>query len=116
MTLNEYQEAAAKTAIYPEANDRTLKALTYCILGLCGEAGEAANQLQKILRAEGKMDGKVMIDIMKKISLELGGSLWFISQAALEMGYSLHEIGMTNLAILADRYERGVIDGSGDDR
>lgn len=111
MTLNEYQEAAGKTAIYPEAGQGTKMALAYCALGL-GEAGEIQNKIKKVLREDPGIKG------MKNIVLaeELGDLLWYISQLASEIDYSLHEVACLNLAKLQDRQERGVLKGSGDDR
>lgn len=42
MNLNEYQSQASVTAVYPSQIGTE-----YTILGLCGEAGELANQWKK---------------------------------------------------------------------
>ena len=44
-TFKEYQELTAKTAIYPKDCS-----ISYCILGLLGEAGEISNKYKKVLR------------------------------------------------------------------
>lgn len=114
MTLNEYQEAAAKTAVYPEAGTGSINAISYCIMLLNAEAGSAANKFAKILRGDLEHDHeRVMFD---KIAHELEGALWALSQAAKEMDYTLHEIGCRNIALLQDRQARGVLKGSGDNR
>ena len=45
MTLNEYQQHALETAIYP-AESR----IVYPTLGLTGEAGEVADKVKKVIR------------------------------------------------------------------
>lgn len=114
MTLNEYQNAAEKTAIYPKAGTGSVDAINYCIMLLCAEAGSAANKFAKILRGDiADSDMRMMFD---KIIHELGGALWALSLAAKEMDYTLHEVGCRNIAELADRQARGVIKGTGDNR
>ncbi len=47
MELNEYQAEALSTAIYPNDNK-----VEYLALALCGEAGEVADKVKKIIRAQ----------------------------------------------------------------
>lgn len=47
---------------------------------------------------------------------ELGDILWQLSGLCHVMGYTLDDIAESNLAKLASRKERGVIDGNGDNR
>lgn len=42
MYLNQYQQTAKETAIYPKE-----RAIEYLTLGLTGEAGEVANKVKK---------------------------------------------------------------------
>ena len=42
MDVKEYQEIIKKTAVFPKEIG-----LTYCTMGLCGEAGEVANKVKK---------------------------------------------------------------------
>ena len=50
------------------------------------------------------------------LNKELGDVLWHVAVIASELGFSLEEIADANLSKLASRMERGVIQGSGDDR
>lgn len=122
-TFAEYQEGTAKTAIYP--GQGTAVGLMYCGLKLAGESGEVAENIGKALRDDGllhKVDifafvpNKLTEERRAKLKKELGDALWYISQAATEIGITLEEIALTNLAKLADRQARGVLKGSGDDR
>jgi len=109
MDLNTYQERARSTAIYPNLGSNII----YPSLGLCGEAGEVAEKVKKIIRD----DQGVITDVKRnQIAKELGDTLWYISQLAAEIDYSLEDIAQMNLDKLFSRAERGVIQGSGDNR
>jgi len=105
MTLNEYQEAAMKTA-----KPQTLTTAAYMILGLNGEAGEIANKFKKILR------GDEIVDPYGDIAKEAGDVLWYLAGLAEVLGVNLEDIAQNNLDKLADRKRRGAIEGFGDDR
>jgi NTP pyrophosphatase (non-canonical NTP hydrolase) len=110
--LDEYQNLASETAIYPNAGEGKIIGLTYTALGL-GEAGEVQNKVKKIIRD----DNNVITDEKKlEIAKELGGNLWYISQCAKELGFTLSEIATININELFSRKERNVIKGSGDNR
>jgi NTP pyrophosphatase (non-canonical NTP hydrolase) len=123
LTLNEYQQRAATTAIYPGKG--TALGLMYCALKLNGEAGEVAENVGKALRDDGLI---LKVDVLAfvpqplseerrlKLKKELGDTLWYIAMAAQELGFTLAEIAGDNLAKLADRQARGVLQGSGDNR
>ena len=105
MTLNEYQEAAYATAVYPDSSS-----LTYPVLGLAAEAGEVAGKLAKFYRGDrAAVDKHALID-------ELGDCLWMIAAAAEDLGVSLHHVAKRNLEKLRDREARGVLKGDGDKR
>ncbi len=101
MDLNLYQSKAKSFIRFPQQS--TSGALSYCLLALCGEAGEAANIWKKILRASAKP--KLTEDTRKKLLDELGDVLWYVAAAATVMGASLDDIGRLNLRKLADRYK-----------
>lgn len=103
MNFDDYQKAAAKTAIYQDA--------VYPILGLASEAGEVAGKVKKYIRDGG--DYRVMHEELAK---ELGDVLWYVSAIAKDIGYDLSVIASMNLDKLSDRQSRGKIQGSGDNR
>lgn len=118
MTLEDYQFAAAATAIYPDQNalleklDREAPLPIYPALKLAGEAGEIAQKVGKAIR-DGVGDySQFRLDIAS----ELGDVLWYVSAIARDLGLSLEQIGEGNLVKLASRKQRGVISGSGDNR
>jgi NTP pyrophosphatase (non-canonical NTP hydrolase) len=85
----------------------------YCGLGLADESGEVAGKIKKVLRDHG---GKVSPEIREALKQELGDVLWYLTQIATSLNYTLEEIAEANIRKLADRLERGVIGGSGDNR
>ena len=107
MDLNAYQRGARQTARYPDVGANPI----YPTLGLCGEAGEVADKVKKVLRDDG---GAFSPAVREALQLELGDVLWYVAQLASELGFSLEEIAVANLSKLASRAERHVIGGSGD--
>ena len=79
------------------------------ILGLVGEAGEIAEKLKKSLRVGNNLD-------IAGLKLELGDLLYYIAVTANHIGSNLQEIAEINIEKLNSRKERGVLQGSGDNR
>jgi NTP pyrophosphatase (non-canonical NTP hydrolase) len=109
MTFADYQRDSRATAVYPEAGDNLL----YPTLGLCGEAGEVAEKVKKMIRDDG---GELTPQRREALAGELGDVLWYVAQLATEAGLELGEVAEGNLAKLRSRQERAVLQGSGDDR
>ena len=103
LTLKEYQNAAASTAIYPASVQ-----ILYPTLGLAGEAGEVANKVKKIVR-----DGKLDRD---SIAGELGDCLWYIAAICKDLGLNMGDVAADNLSKLKNRKENNTLHGSGDNR
>ena len=115
MDMNDYQEKAVKTAIYPEVavvKEHELAYpvnFTYPLLGFAGEVGEICNKLKKVIRDNTPINSEDM-------KAELGDCLWYLAVLANECGVDLNDIAEYNLEKLADRTKRGVISGEGDRR
>lgn len=103
LTLNEYQQEAAKTALGLATTEPW-----YCALGLCGEAGEVAEKVKKLLR-DGKMD-------IQLLTYELGDVLWYLAMCAKFFNITLEEVGRQNLLKLEQRKAKNAIHGEGDVR
>lgn len=109
MDLRTYQQRSRQTARYPDAGTNPI----YPTLGLCGEAGEVADKVKKVLRDR---DGDFSAEVREALQLELGDVLWYVAQLATELGLDLEEVAQANLDKLASRAARNVISGSGDQR
>lgn len=127
MTLNEYQQQAMTTCL-PESEN-----FSYMMLNLAAEVGEIAGKVAKMIRK-----GQVKFDLggdlemyfqvyteaetndvlarEKELQKEAGDVLWQLSGLCSVMGWELEDIARQNLQKLADRQQRHVIDGSGDNR
>jgi NTP pyrophosphatase (non-canonical NTP hydrolase) len=109
MDLREYQIRSSQFAIYPDCGSNPI----YPTLGLCGESGEVAEKVKKVIRdKEGQFDNAAIT----AITLELGDVLWYVAQLANELDIDLGDVAANNLDKLANRQHRGVVSGSGDDR
>ena len=109
MDFDHYQVLSQKTAVYPR-NDL---GLAYTVLGLNGEAGEVGELIKKMYRDE---NGRLSDARRSKLKKELGDVLWYVAATACEAELSLTDIAQTNLEKLADRANRGVVKGDGDER
>lgn len=108
MNINDYQNDACNTAVYPNQY-----AIMYPALGLAGEVGEVCNKIKKIFRDN---EGRVSIDVASDLESELGDVLWYLAVLAADLELDLGEIAEKNLEKLASRAERGTLQGSGDNR
>ena len=106
--FNAYQRTATKTAIYPPEHK-----ILYPALGLAGEAGEVANKVKKVMRdgVENQAD-----NWKEQIASEIGDVLWYCAALATDLNMQLGMIAGLNEKKLQDRYERGKLNGSGDNR
>ena len=108
MDFKEYQSEAVKTAIYGSGSK-----IIYPALGLANECGEVLGKIKKVLRDN---EGKFTYDKKMEIASEIGDVLWYIAALSEDLECDLSAIASDNLHKLKDRQNRGVIQGSGDNR
>lgn len=108
ISMDEYQTEAIKTAVYPTESE-----IIYPALGLCGEAGEVAEHIKKMIRDN---EGKLSEERRDKLLYELGDVLWYIALLARDLDLTLSDVAQFNLAKLASRQERNQLNGDGDNR
>lgn len=108
MTLNEYQQQALDTAIYPES-----QRIVYPTLGLTGEAGEVADKVKKVIR-----DNSLQFTDERKLEIakEIGDVLWYCATLSRDLGFDLQTVAQMNVDKLRSRKERDLLHGSGDNR
>lgn len=120
MKANNYQEKAMLTKM-PSCDN-----LIYMLGLLHEEAGELQGKINKAQRkglivAEGnnwEWKGTVgeLTEFHADCAKELGDVCWAVAGIAHEFGWDLGKVMQGNLDKLADRHNRGVIDGKGDNR
>lgn len=108
MKVNEYQAAALTTAVYPED-----KRIIYPALGMCGEAGEVANKVKKVIRDNAQ---DFTAEKKREIAKEIGDVLWCCAVLSHDLGFTLEEVAQMNIDKQQSRKERGKLGGSGDNR
>lgn len=108
MHFDEYQKLARQTAIYPEAS-----AVYYPALGVAGEAGEVCNKVKKVFRDHG---GVVSPEHRDAIASEAGDVLWYLANLCEDLGLSLYQVAVANLAKLETRKKANTLSGEGDAR
>jgi NTP pyrophosphatase (non-canonical NTP hydrolase) len=120
LTFDQYAEAAAGTAIYPEIkrvdavdNPFSSGRLTYPALGLCGEAGEVAELIKKMHRDD---NGCLTLGRREKLKKELGDVLWYLAEISRQAGLNLSEVASANIEKLRARQAAGTIHCDGSDR
>ena len=98
MTINDYQQAALRTANIEMLSDKEL--LTNGVLGLSGESGECADLVKKHLFQGHELDAE-------KLANELGDVAWYLAVASYAIGYSLEAVLQMNVDKLHKRYPDG---------
>ena len=108
MLLSDYQSRSRATAVYPQVGDNIL----YPTLGLCGEAGEVAEKIKKMVRD----DGGVLSDERRAaLSKELGDVLC-TSRRSRRRPISTSPRSRARTSRSSSAGGPHVLSGSGDDR
>ena len=130
ISLSHYQEVVSKSAIYPGRD--SFVGLIYTAGKMVGEAGELNEKVMKAMRDDPtivldydepnetgiNITFGYLIDPERRNALrdELGDVLWYWVSTCRELGFTVDEIMIRNVEKLYDRQERGVLQGSGDNR
>lgn len=109
MDIGTYQIEACQTNLY----GLSMEGLYAQIMGLCGESGEVADKMKKIIRDN---NAQITSEDRTEIAKELGDVLWYLSQVAESLHLNLNVIANENLEKLQKRQQEGKLQGSGDNR
>lgn len=113
MDLDKYQKRAAKYDLFETTVDLKSPGFLEKILGLAGEAGEAADKVKKILRDKG---GYASEEDRAELVKELGDVLWYVANVARYLDVDLSQIAKVNIDKLESRRKRNKLHGEGDNR
>ena len=107
MNVKEYEDFMSTPKVYD------CLPIVYPILGMNGEAGEAAEKVKKCLRDNnGIFGGQIKVDIMR----ELADVLWYIWATADDMGYTLEDVMKIGIEKVEKRQKTNTVHGVGDNR
>lgn len=98
MDMDEYQRLANATDQFPDENENE-NALAIPLFGIVGELGSLITVFKKKIR-----DGDSYTNYMINLREEMGDVLWYISNLATKIGFSLSEIAEENIAKTTDRW------------
>lgn len=119
MTLNDYQQAASLTAVYPSAGTGRPIALAYCALGLSevhelmsamdDKVASLQSIIKKAVRSDHSVKGHLIKLLLTSIIDEPEDLLWYMSQLARELNVDFDEVAIANLSKLAQRMQQNDI-------
>ena len=121
MNARDYQKKAHDFATY---GDNAM----YPALGLAEEAGEVCAKIAKFIRHNNgmtpqdaeKSSSTLLREEVEKLKValmsELSDVMWMVAELCTVYGLDMGEVMSENIEKLTDRRERGVIDGTGDNR
>ena len=99
-TFQEYQKATGRT----RRSTRDWNGMvSNFALGLCGESGEVADRIKKVVY-HGHAADQECTDYVAK---ELGDILWYVASLAAMFGLDMGDIAAQNIEKLAKRYPEG---------
>lgn len=110
LTIRTYAERALLTRVYGTPGLRDVRSLAYACMGLGGEMGKLLDCLKKVDRDDGTAVKPARRARAKHL---LGGLYWYWTAVCYELGLEPEDVARSNLEMLEDRRERGVIHGDG---
>jgi NTP pyrophosphatase (non-canonical NTP hydrolase) len=85
----------------------------YPLVAMCGETGELAEKVKKLIRDDGGLVTPARLEMMQ---LEVGDIQWYLARFAEAVGTKLSTAARMNVEKIRARLARGTLQGSGDTR
>lgn len=104
MMFQEYQKFAESNAKWDESQK-----LLYPALAVNGESGEVAEFVKKHMLRQNKSADDLTNEEKKKLALELGDVLYYLSSCATDIGWPLDAIAHLNMSKIRKRQEEGTL-------
>ncbi len=109
--LERYLNWAESTLFYKHHGEHNAPEFTYVSLGLAGEAGEAADEIKKIIRICGQRDDPLFDQMIfdpafrDPLIKELGDTFYYLIRMAKLCGLTLEELAIDNCTKLCARHK-----------
>ena len=96
MTINTYQQLAARTINHALDRDETIN---HAVFGLSGEVGEISSLFQKVYQGHELNES----DLRK----EIGDVAWMLAELCTAYGWDMEQVFIENIEKLRARYPKG---------
>ena len=96
MTINTYQQLAARTINHTLDRDETIN---HAVFGLSGEVGEISSLFQKVYQGHELNES----DLRK----EIGDVAWMLAELCTAYGWDMEQVFIENIEKLRARYPKG---------
>lgn len=108
--LDRYTKWQHTTLFYAHHGEHNAPELTYVALGLAGEAGEAADEVKKIIRMCGQRDDKHYDCLIyspkhyEPLIKELGDTFYYLNRLVGLLGLTIEQLAIDNVNKLCIRH------------
>lgn len=114
-TAEVYQKWQDLTSWYKHSGERDTFELSYLVMGLAGESGEATDCVKKLLRKHGDQAWELSTDEeRRKFTHEVGDVLWYVVRTCTFLGITLEDLMIVNMVKLFDRMNERQESGLGE--
>jgi len=96
MTINTYQQLAARTINHDLTRDEMIN---HAVFGLSGEVGEISSLFQKVYQGHELNES----DLRK----EIGDAAWMLAELCTAYGWDMEQVFIENIEKLRARYPKG---------